>query len=273
VVLTARQIADALATHGLAPTKALGQNFVVDPNTVRRIARLAGVGPGDRVVEIGAGLGSLTLALVETGASVTAIEVDRGLVPVLRSHVAGHDVRVVEADARQVDWDELLPGHGWVLVANLPYNVGTPLLADLVDGVPAIERFLVMVQLEVARRLVAGPGEPDRGALSVKVQLRTAARIVGRVGPDVFLPRPKVESALVELRRHERPPVDADPAALGVLVDRAFGQRRKMLRRSLAGVVSAEAFATAGVDPTDRPERLDLAAWAALTRAVAEEDA
>lgn len=273
MVLTAREIADALEAHGLAPTKALGQNFVVDPNTVRRIARLAAVGPGDRVVEIGAGLGSLTLALLETGAEVTAVEVDRGLVPVLRSNVAGHAVRVVEADARRVDWDQLLPGTGWVLVANLPYNVGTPLLADLVEGVPAIGRFLVMVQLEVARRLVAGPGDPDRGALSVKVQLRTEPRIVGRVGPDVFLPRPTVESALVELRRHEHPPVDVDPVALAALVDRAFGQRRKMLRRSLAGVVTPEAFATAGVDPTQRPERLDLLAWAALTRASAEDDA
>ncbi|MEM9034842.1 MAG: 16S rRNA (adenine(1518)-N(6)/adenine(1519)-N(6))-dimethyltransferase RsmA [Actinomycetota bacterium] len=268
-MLSARQIADALDAHGLAPTKALGQNFVVDPNTVRRIARLADVGPGDRVVEIGAGLGSLTLALVETGADVTAIEVDRGLVPVLRDHLSGHDVRIVEGDARSLDWDELLPGGGWVLVANLPYNVGTPLLADLLVGVPAIDRFLVMVQLEVARRLVAGPGEPDRGALSVKVECRAQARIVGKVGANVFLPKPKVESALVELRRHTTVPADAE--AISALAETAFHQRRKMLRRSLGDLVDADGFVAADVEPTARPEELDLDSWSRLA-AVAASD-
>ncbi len=269
MTLSAREIAEALDRHGLAPTKALGQNFVVDPNTVRRIARLAGVGPGDRVVEIGAGLGSLTLALIETGADVTAIEVDRGLVPVLREHLAGRDVRIVEADALALDWEELLPGGGWVLVANLPYNVGTPLLADLLASVPAIERFLVMVQLEVAERLVAAAGDPARGALSVKVEAQATARLVGRVGPNVFLPRPAVESALVELRRRTHPALaGVDTGTLFVVVERAFGQRRKMLRRSLSGLVDAEAIAAAGVDPTLRPEQLELAAWARLASAV-----
>ncbi|MEO1064596.1 MAG: 16S rRNA (adenine(1518)-N(6)/adenine(1519)-N(6))-dimethyltransferase RsmA [Actinomycetota bacterium] len=270
MTLSAREIAEALERHGLAPTKALGQNFVVDPNTVRRIARLAGVGPGDRVVEIGAGLGSLTLALVETGAAVTAVEVDRGLVPVLRDHLAGHDVRVVEADALTVDWAAVLPGEGWVLVANLPYNVGTPLLADLLDDVPAIDRFLVMVQLEVAERLVAGAGDPARGALSVKVEAHADARLVGKVGPNVFLPKPSVDSALVELRRRRHPSLDGiDLATLFGVVERAFGQRRKMLRRSLGGLLDEGAIERAGVDPTRRPEELDLEAWARLAGAVA----
>ncbi len=269
MTLSAREIAEALERHGLAPTKALGQNFVVDPNTVRRIARLAAVGPGDRVIEIGAGLGSLTLALVETGAEVTAVEVDRGLVPVLREHVAGHDVRVIEADALRLDWDEVLVDDGWVLVANLPYNVGTPLLAELLEGVPAIERFLVMVQLEVAQRLVAPPGDPARGALSVKVEARADARIVGRVGANVFLPKPAVESALVDLRRRPHPDLaGVDLSTLGAVVDRAFGQRRKMLRRSLGELLDADAIAAAGVDPTARPEQLDLAAWGRLATAV-----
>jgi 16S rRNA (adenine1518-N6/adenine1519-N6)-dimethyltransferase len=144
----------------LAPRRDLGQNFVADPNTVRKIAALAHVGPGSNVVEIGAGLGSLTVALAETGASVTAVEVDRGLVPVLREVVGGlPNVRVVEADATTVDWNALLAGHDeWTLVANLPYNIATPLVADLLDEVPPITAMLVMVQKEVAQRFAAGPG-------------------------------------------------------------------------------------------------------------------
>src|SRR3954468_22600962 len=136
--------------HGIRPSRALGQNFVVDPNTVRRIARLAAVGPGDRVVEIGAGLGSLTLALLETGAEVTAVEVDPALVDVLGEVAPG--ARVVEGDALEIDWTSLLDDGPWALVANLPYNVASPLVADLLDGVPAITRMLVMVQREVADR-------------------------------------------------------------------------------------------------------------------------
>ena len=146
-----------LSEHGLAPRRDLGQNFVVDPNTVRRIARLAGVGPGDHVVEIGAGLGSLTLALAETGAAVTAVEVDHGLAGALREVVAGlQNVTVVEADAMRLDWAAICSGADrWVLVANLPYNVATPLVCDLLDDVPAVERMLVMVQREVGERLCA----------------------------------------------------------------------------------------------------------------------
>ncbi len=164
-------VRELLTSRGLAPRRDLGQNFVADPNTVRRIAHLAGVGPGDRVVEIGAGLGSLTLALAETGAAVTAVEVDHGLVGALRDVVADVPaVDVVEADAMALDWDALLGGHtGWVLVANLPYNVATPLVCDLLDGVPAIERMLVMVQREVGERLAATAGSPAYGAVSVKV--------------------------------------------------------------------------------------------------------
>lgn len=255
--------------HDLGPSRALGQNFVVDPNTVRRIARLARVGPGTNVVEIGAGLGSLTLALVETGASVTAIEMDRYLVPVLRDVVADHAVRVVEGDALRLDWDELLADQErWVLVANLPYNAATPLVLDLLAGVPAIERMLVMVQREAGERLAAGPGSGIYGIPSVKVALRATARLVGRVGPDVFLPRPRVDSALVEIVRLGERATSADPDRLVQLVETGFNQRRKMLRRSLAGLVSAEAFAAAGVDPTERPEQLSVQDWGRLTDAV-----
>lgn len=271
---TRTELAALLEAHGLGPSRALGQNFVVDPNTVRRIARLAGVGAGDHVVEIGAGLGSLTLALAETGASVTAVEIDRHLRPILEEVTAGLDVTVVAGDAMKLDWTELLAGHDrWVLVANLPYNVATPLVLDLLAGVPAIERMLVMVQLEAGERLVAGPGSGVYGIPSVKVTLRATAKLVGKVGPDVFLPRPRVDSALVEIVRRQELATDADPDQLVALVERAFNQRRKMLRRSLSELVSAEAFESAGIDPQDRPERLSVEQWGRLTRAVASQPA
>jgi 16S rRNA (adenine1518-N6/adenine1519-N6)-dimethyltransferase len=254
-----------LDAHGLAPSRALGQNFVADANTVRRIARLAGVGPGDRVVEIGAGLGSLTLALLETGAAVTAIEVDRHLEPVLRTVVEPAGATVVAGDALHLDWDAVLgpPGDGppWSLVANLPYNIATPLVLELLATVPQIDRMLVMVQREVGERLAAGPGSRTYGIPSVKVAWWAEAEVVGRVPPSVFVPPPRVESALVAVRR--RPPAGDDAARAGVfaLVEAGFGQRRKMLRRSLAERVPAEGFAAAGVRPDARAEELDLADW------------
>jgi 16S rRNA (adenine1518-N6/adenine1519-N6)-dimethyltransferase len=266
-----RQILDLLDRHGLRPSRALGQNFVADANTVRRIARLAGVAAGDHVVEIGAGLGSLTLALAETGASVTAVELDRHLLPVLEEAVHGTGVEVVAGDAMALDWSAVLAAAPeWVLVANLPYNVATPLVCDLLDAVPAIRRMLVMVQLEVAERLAATPGDKAYGIPSVKVWYWATARVVGKVGPDVFVPRPRVESALVEIvRRPAGPAVDADADQLFALVRAGFGQRRKMLRGALSGLVDAAAFTAAGVDPTARAEQLDLEAWGRLTRAAA----
>ncbi len=250
-----------LAEHGLEPSRALGQNFVADPNTVRRIARLAGVGPGDRVLEIGAGLGSLTLALREAGAEVTAVEVDRHLLPILQSVAEPAGATVVAGDAMALDYDALLGDGPWVLVANLPYNIATPLVLDLLRDVPQIERMLVMVQLEVGERLAGTPGSKAYGIPSVKVAWWADARIVGKVPPTVFIPPPRVDSALVELRR--RPP-PADPAtreALFSLVEAGFGQRRKMLRRSLAGRVDDGAFEQAAIRPESRAEELTLADW------------
>jgi 16S rRNA (adenine1518-N6/adenine1519-N6)-dimethyltransferase len=268
-VLSRADVSRLLADHGLAPRRDLGQNFVGDPNTVRRIARLAAVGPGDRVVEIGAGLGSLTLALAETGADVTAVEVDRGIVPVLGSVVAHlPNVRVVEGDAMSLGWDTVLTGHDrWTLVANLPYNVATPLVADLLDGVPAVHRMLVMVQREVAERFAAVPRTRAYGAVSVKVAYWATASVAGLVPASVFVPRPNVESALAEITRRERPAVDVPPAPLFRLVRTAFGQRRKMLRGSLRAVVAPEVFEAVGIDPQRRPEELDVYEWGALTRA------
>ena len=272
-LLSHAEVDRLLVEHGLAPRRDLGQNFVGDPNTVRRIARLAGVGAGSNVLEIGAGLGSLTLALAETGATVTAVEVDRGIVPVLRTVVADEpNVIVVEADAMSLDWATLLAGADrWTLVANLPYNVATPLVCDLLDAVPAITRMLVMVQREVAERLCAPPRSEAYGAVSVKVAYWATARVAGFVPAAVFRPRPNVESALAEIVRRDRRAVDVDPAPLFHLVRTAFGHRRKMLRRSLSGVVDAETFTRAGIDAQRRPEELGVEEWGSLTTAWLEQ--
>ena len=259
-----------LDDHGLRPSRALGQNFLVDPNTAERIVRLAGVGPGDRVVEIGAGLGSLTAPLAASGASVTAVEVDRRLAAVLRDEVAPPGVRVVEADAMDMDWAALLPGRGWVLVANLPYNVATPLVVEVLESVPAVERMLVMVQREAGERLAAPPGSRVYGAVSVKVAYWARASVAGSVPATVFVPRPRVESVLVRIDRRARPAVDPAAVAyerLSEVVAAGFGRRRKMLRGALAGVVAPEAFAVAGVEPTARAEDLDVEAWGRLAAA------
>jgi 16S rRNA (adenine1518-N6/adenine1519-N6)-dimethyltransferase len=272
VTLTRREITELLERHGLSPSRALGQNFLADPNTVRRIVRLAQVSPGDPVVEIGPGVGSLTTALAEAGAAVTAVELDRHLLPVLEEVVGPLGVRVVHADALEADWDDLLAGHErWSLVANLPYNVGTTIVLQLLDDVPAIETMLVMVQREVGERLAAPPGSGAYGIPSVKLALWATAAVVGRVPPTVFVPAPKVESVLVRIRRLPEPAVDVDPDELMALVRRAFGQRRKMLRRSLAGEVSPAAFVAAGIAPDDRPEQLGIQQWGALTAAVLAE--
>ena len=270
MTLTRRGAQELLDRHGVRPSRALGQNFVVDPNTVRRVVRLAGVKPGDHVIEVGAGLGSLTLALVDAGAEVIAVELDRHLLPVLDEVLAEAEPRptVVQADALELDWSSTLAGvDRWHLVANLPYNVATPLVLDLLDRVPSIDRMLVMVQREVGERLAASPRTKAYGIPSVKVAYWAEADVVGRVGPNVFLPKPKVESALVRIVRRPEPATSADPDALFALVRAGFGQRRKMLRGSLSGLVDAEAFERAGVSAEARAEELSVADWGRLVEA------
>lgn len=256
---------------GLRAKRALGQNFVVDPNTVRRIARLANIEGHGHVVEIGAGLGSLTLALAETNAQVTAVEVDDSLIPLLTENV-GHldNVRIVHADAMKIHWAELLSGSNeWALVANLPYNVATPLVADILDFVPNVKRMLVMVQKEVGERFSASPSTEAYGALSVKVAFYASARVVGLVPASVFLPRPNVESALVEIVRHPQP-LDSElsPQQLFSLVKMGFTKRRKMLRGALAGRVTPEQFDAARIAPTARAEELTVHDWIRLAHVV-----
>jgi 16S rRNA (adenine1518-N6/adenine1519-N6)-dimethyltransferase len=281
------EIHELLLAHDLRPSRALGQNFVADGNTVRRIVRLAGITEGGRVVEIGAGLGSLTLALVEAGASVTAVEIDRHVLPVLRSQVEPLGVRVVEADALTIDWSGLLgTGTTWSLVANLPYNGAVPLVIKVLEEAPQVSSLLVMVQREVGERLAARAGDEAYGAVSVKVAYWATAAVVGRVSAQVFIPRPRVESVLVRLDRNPDRTgasgvgggVGAGGADGGVVngpgspaydrlfsvVRGGFAHRRKMLRRSLDGLVLPEAFEAVGIRPTARAEELALDEWERL---------
>jgi 16S rRNA (adenine1518-N6/adenine1519-N6)-dimethyltransferase len=259
-----------MSAYGLRPSRALGQNFVADPNTVRRIARLSGAGPGSRVLEIGAGLGSLSLALAETGAAVVAVETDRHLLPALRAVVEPSGVTVIEGDALTMDIATLLAQHGggaWSLVANLPYNVATPLVLRTLVEVPAVTDLLVMVQREVGERMAAGPGGPAYGSVSVRIAYFARAEVVGRVPATVFVPRPRVESVLVRMVRLPVPAVDPALVSyerLAQVVKAGFGQRRKMLRRSLSAVVDPAAFERAGVRPDARAEELSVADWGRL---------
>lgn len=268
--LTGSDIGRLLERHGLQPSRALGQNFVTDPNTVARIVRLAQVQPGDPVVEIGPGLGSLSVALVDAGARLVAIEVDRYLIPALTEVLSGTSAQVVNADARHLDWQPLLAAAPrWKVVANLPYNIATPLVLDLLDSRPELASYLVMVQREVGERLAAAPGSRTYGIPSVRVAYWGSAEVVGRVPAAVFHPRPRVDSVLVRIERRPSPTVTADPGPLFDLVRAGFGQRRKMLRRSLAGRVPSTAFEQAGVEATARAEDLSVQQWAALSEATA----
>jgi 16S rRNA (adenine1518-N6/adenine1519-N6)-dimethyltransferase len=255
VTHTRTELVALLKNHGLKPSRALGQNFVVDPNTVRRIARLADVGSDDQVLEIGAGLGSLTLALAETGAHVHALEMDRYLIEPLRSAVEDKGVTVYHANALDADYASILQGRPTVVAANLPYNVATPVVLHL---------------LEAGERLAAYAGDDAYGAVSLRVQYFADAKIVGKVPPSVFLPKPNVDSVLVSLVRREN--VRVDPAVVSedelfTMIRMAFGQRRKMLRRSLATWVTDGVFERAGVAETRRPEELTMEEFAALAAA------
>ena len=270
-LLTPTSVRALLAEHGLRPSRQLGQNFLADPNTARRIVRLAGVDAGDRVLEIGPGLGSLTLALRERGGDVLALEVDRRLASVLEDVVAGDDgVRIVTGDALTVDLDALLGAGPWRCVSNLPYNVATPVVIRLLEQVRPVHSALVMVQREVADRLVAPPGSSAYGAVSVRVAYDAEAEIVGMVPRAVFVPVPKVDSALVALDRRDAPPVDVPSRArLFELVRAGFAHRRKMLRSTLRpalGERTTEVLTEAGIDPRARAESLGLEQWAALAR-------
>ena len=275
-MLTPATVQALLDEHRISPKKSLGQHFLADPNTARRIVALADVAPHDLVVEIGPGIGSLTLALLDAGAAVLAVELDAKLASVLDAVLedAGLRAEITIADALDVDWSSLLADRGpWACVSNLPYNVAVPVVVRVLEEAPGVDRLLVMVQREVGERLAAGPGDEQYGAVSVKVAYYSEAAVVGVVPPTVFVPRPKVDSVLVQMRRRASPPVTVpSEAELFTLVRAGFAQRRKMLRRALAPVLGdrAEAVLTgAGVEPTARAEVLGLEQWAAVARSAA----
>ncbi|GMA40762.1 16S rRNA (adenine(1518)-N(6)/adenine(1519)-N(6))-dimethyltransferase RsmA [Mobilicoccus caccae] len=266
-----------LATElGLRPTKQWGQNFVVDANTVRRIVRLAGVGADDVVVEVGPGLGSLTLALLPEVSRVFAVEVDPVLAGRLAQTVAEFAPRHIDAlevihqDALTVD---TLPVEPTALVANLPYNVSVPVILRFLERFASIRRVLVMVQLEVAERLCAAPGSKTYGVPSVKAAWYGRARLVGTVGRSVFWPAPNVDSGLVEIVRGDPPTAEVAREQVFRVVDAAFAQRRKTLRAALSGIAggapAAEAaLVAADIDPRTRGEQLDVTAFTRLAAAL-----
>ncbi|MFZ1382258.1 MAG: 16S rRNA (adenine(1518)-N(6)/adenine(1519)-N(6))-dimethyltransferase RsmA [Scrofimicrobium sp.] len=270
-----RQLATELE---VTPTKKLGQNFVHDSGTVRKIAGLADLEEGDRVIEVGPGLGSLTLALLETGASVTAVEIDRRLAARLPRTIHEFDrewarrLDVVNLDALKLSPD--MVGEPRALVANLPYNVSVPVLLHILATFPSIERVVVMVQKEVAERLSATPGSRVYGGPSVKLAWYGSSRLAGVVGRKVFWPEPNVDSALVAVDVLSPPRGSQELRdATFALVDAAFGQRRKMLRSSLKTATADEAMSRhvlefANVDPTSRPEDLGVDEFVALGRAM-----
>lgn len=263
----------------VTPTKKLGQNFVVDANTVRKIVQAAEVQPSERVVEVGPGLGSLTLAILESGASVTAVEIDHRLAERLPQTVVERGVpegalTVVDADAMRVT---SLPGEPTVLVANLPYNVSVPVLLHFLETFPYLARGVVMVQAEVAERLAAKPGSKIYGAPSVKAAWYGPWRLCGTVSRQVFWPVPNVDSLLVGFRRDPEPRgTEEERIRTFEIVDAAFNQRRKMLRQALSGLFgsSAEASAVleaAGVAPTARGEDLTVDDYQRIARAARQD--
>ena len=252
---TRSEIIALLERHGISPAHRLGQHFLADGNVTRKIVASAEVAAGSKVVEIGAGTGTLTRALAAAGGHVVAYEVDIGLRPVLEEVTEGLDVTLRFADVMTVDLETELDGGGWLMVANLPYNVGTPVLLDALRNAPSIDRFVVMVQREVAQRLTAKAGDEDYGAPSVIAALHAHARVVFSVPRQVFYPQPNVESAVVVM---DRVPAPRDAERAVELARAGFGQRRKMLRRSLAAVVEDPTgiLEKAGIKPTSRAEDL-----------------
>jgi 16S rRNA (adenine1518-N6/adenine1519-N6)-dimethyltransferase len=268
------EVRELAARANLRPTKTLGQNFVHDPNTVRRIVAAAGLDAGDTVVEVGPGLGSLTLALLPAVARLVAVEIDPTLAAQLPGTVAAHQpshvhkLVVIAEDALRVAPGDLHEPSA--LVANLPYNVSVPVVLHLLATLPSLRHGLVMVQKEVADRLTAQPGSRTYGIPSVKLAWYASARQAGRVPPSVFWPVPNVDSGLVAFTRRD-PPASADRNATFAVIDAAFAQRRKTLRAALAGWAgsadaAAEAVRAAGIDPGMRGEALDVAQFAAIAR-------
>lgn len=275
-LLTSNDIRELCAQLNIRPTKTLGQNFVNDPGTVRKIVRNAGVQTGEQVLEIGPGLGSLTLALLEAGAQVSAVEIDPPLAQALpttaRARFPEAKLQVFTADALTITGPESIDGATPTrLVANLPYNVAVPIVLTVLEKLPSIQTVLVMVQAEVADRLAATPGNKIYGVPSAKVAWYASARRTLTIGRNVFYPVPNVDSALVKIERRPHLDTAATREQVFAVIDAAFAQRRKTLRQALAGLAGSagaaqEALERAGVSPTARGETLDIDQFAAVAQ-------
>jgi len=270
MVVGKSDLKDMMEKHDLRPSKSLGQNFVVDPNTILKIIRAANIEKGEQILEIGPGLGSLTSQLSVTS-KVVAIELDRYLIPALEE-VLNHfgkreNVEIVQEDAMKIDWQEFFAQRQgvWKMVANLPYNIATPLLVTLLENAPEIQAIYVMVQLEVGERFAASPRSKAYGIPSVKAQYWAETKVLGKVSPNVFLPVPKVDSAILQIIRKSSPP-EVNYANFSRLIQTAFQHRRKMIRKSLNTLVPLANFSIAEVSPQARPEELSVTDWVKLAK-------
>lgn len=269
-LLGGKRVRELLQRHDIRLTKSLGQNFVVDPNTIRKMIAAAAIGSDDHVLEIGAGAGSLTLGLASQAAKVTAIEVDERLRPILETTIGGtRNVEMVYGDALKLDLD---PYEADVVVANLPYNIAATVVIDVLENCPTVRTLTVMTQREVAERMAAPPGSKIYGRTSLLVAYDARASSAGTVSRQAFLPVPNVDSSIVRLERREPPAVDRE--VFKEVVKAAFSQRRKTIRNTLGPLTGAsdpDAFLSdAGVDPGRRPETLSLDDFVAISRSVAQ---
>ena len=259
-----------LKRFGIRMSKKLGQNFLIDEHVVNSIVAAAGIKPGDAVLEIGPGIGTLTQGLAEAGANVTAVEIDRRLIEVLSKTLEGYEnVRVVHGDILRIDISETVGAPQYKVVANLPYYITTPIIMGLLEARMPIDVLVTMVQKEVAQRMVATPGTKDYGSLSVAVQYYTKAEIMFIVKPDSFIPPPSVESAVIRCTILDKPPVEVNEKIFFRVVKAAFAQRRKTLLNTLKTTgVPVESLkvilAAAGIDGTRRGETLSIDEFAAL---------
>ena len=269
MVIGKSDLKNIMEQHDLKPSKSLGQNFVVDPNTILKIIRAANIEKHQQILEIGPGLGSLTSQL-STTSKVVAIELDRYLVPALEE-VLNHfgereNVEIIHQDAMKTDWKEFFSHRQgiWKMVANLPYNIATPLIVTLLENAPEIQSIFVMVQLEVGERFAASPKSKAYGIPSVKAQYWAETKVLGKVSPNVFLPIPKVDSAILQIIRKPSPP-EVNYTNFSRLIQTAFQHRRKMIRKSLSTLIPVSNFTIAEISPQSRPEELSVADWVKLT--------
>lgn len=276
-VIASREVTHyILQTFGLKAKKRFGQNFLINEKVVQAIAQAAQIGPGDLVLEIGPGIGTLTQALAETGAQVKSVEIDQSLLPVLAKTLEGYtNVEIIPGDVLKVDLGEITQHEPFTVAANLPYYITTPIIFALLEQQLPLKRLVVMVQKEVAERMTAGPGTKDYGPLSLALQYYSEPRLALSVPARDFMPAPKVDSMVVVCEKREQPPVDADPKLFFQVVRAAFSQRRKMLSNCLKSLgLSSDQVKTlmerAGIDGKRRGESLSMEEFDKLTKAYAE---